>query len=79
MNDKEKIDNAYKRFLREVEGMSQCNHRNIVKFKQALRDADGDLYIIMEHCDEELDKKIKKDIEERGSPIEERKLINLVK
>ena len=31
--------------------MINNNHQNIVKFQQALRDAQGDLYIIMELCD----------------------------
>ena len=59
--------------------MSMCDHKNIVKFKEALRDADGDLYIFMESCDLELEGKIKKDIEESGSPIEERLLVDILR
>ena len=59
--------------------MSHCNHKNIVKFKQALRDAEGDLYIIMDHCEMDLDHKIKNDIEVSGGPIEERILIDMLK
>ena len=62
-NNKESIINAYTRFIREVESMSHCNHKNIVKFIHALRDSEGDLYIIMEHCDVDLKHKIKNDIE----------------
>ena len=68
--NKEKILTAYKRFIREVIGLSICEHKNIVKFIEALRDAEGDLYIIMDTCDFELDYKIKKEIEERGGPIQ---------
>ena len=59
--------------------MSHCNHKNIVKFKQALRDSEGLLYIIMDHCEMDLDHKIKNDIEVRGGPIEERILIDMLK
>ena len=59
--------------------MSNCNHKNIVKFKQALRDAEGDLYIIMEHCDMDLEHKIKKEIEDRGNPIEEIILVDILR
>ena len=31
--------------------MLSNNHKNIAKFKQALRDSKGNLYIIMEFCD----------------------------
>ena len=78
-NNKEKIVIAYKRFIREVIGMSMCDHKNIVKFKEALRDADGDLYIFMESCDLELEGKIKKDIEESRGPIEERLLVDILR
>ena len=79
MNHKEKIISAYKRFIREVESMSHFNHKNIVKFHQALRDAEGDLYIIMEHCDENLERKIKKDIYKEGGPIDESKLVEILR
>ena len=59
--------------------MSICNHMNIVKFKQALRDIKGDLYIIMELCDVSLLQKIEKDIEENGGPIEEKILIDILR
>ena len=59
--------------------MSHCNHKNIVKFKQALRDKEGDLYIIMDFCEPDLQSKIKKDIEERKGPIEERILVDFLK
>ena len=34
--------------------MSRCYHENIVKFIEAFRDKDGNLYIIMELCDDNL-------------------------
>ena len=67
------------RFIREVEGIRNCNHENIVKFIRALRDDKGDLYIIMDHCEMDLDHKIKNDIEVSGGPIEERILIDMLK
>ena len=32
--------------------MKNNNHKNIVKFKHAVRDIRGDLYIIMEFCED---------------------------
>ena len=34
--------------------MSKCYHENIVKFIEAFRDKHGNLYIIMELCDDNL-------------------------
>ena len=79
MGNKDKLVNVYKRFLAEVDAMIHNNHENIVKFKQALRDAEGDLYIIMDYCETDLYHKIKKDIEERGSPIEEKILVDFLR
>ena len=59
--------------------MRNCNHKNIVKFHQALRDSEGDLYIIMEHCSQSLEHKIKKEIEKEGSPIEESELVEILR
>ena len=42
---------AYKSFLAEVFIMFNSKHKNIIKLEQALRDSEGDLYIIMEFCD----------------------------
>ena len=50
-NIREKILDVYKRFLAEADTMLNNNHKNIAKFKQALRDSKGHLYIIMEYCD----------------------------
>ena len=50
-NDKDLMLFAYKRFIREVVGMRKCNHENIVKFIEALRNYEGDLFIIMDQCD----------------------------
>ena len=50
-NIREKILDVYKRFLAEADAMLSNNHKNIAKFKQALRDSKGNLYIIMEFCD----------------------------
>ena len=51
--------------------MSNFDHKNIVKFKEALRDIKGDLYIIMDCFDESLEHKIKNDIQNKGGPLEE--------
>ena len=51
MDDRERILDVYKRFLAEAKAMINNNQKNIVKFKQALRDSKGDLYIIMDLCD----------------------------
>ena len=34
--------------------MSHCNHANIVKFEEAFRDKQGNLFIILEMCDDSL-------------------------
>ena len=44
----------YQCYLREVENMSHCNHVNIAKFEEAFRDRDGNLFIILELCDDSL-------------------------
>ena len=51
-NNREKILDAYKRFIAEAEAMLNNNHKNIAKFEQSLRDSNGNLYIIMEYCNE---------------------------
>ena len=50
-SSKEDLIFIYKRFLAEVENMKTNDHKNIIKFKQALRDSQGDLYIIMDFCE----------------------------
>ena len=50
-NNKAKLLDVYNRFLAEVETMKTNNHKNVIKFKKALRDAEGDLYIVMDFCD----------------------------
>ena len=44
----------YQCYLREIENMSHCNHDNIVKFEEAFRDKYGNLFIILELCDDTL-------------------------
>ena len=78
MNDEKKIVDDYKRFIKEVERMSHCYHRNIVQLRHALRDTKEDLYIIMDLYDVDLEYRIKKDIEEKGGPIEEEQLIYIL-
>ena len=78
MNNKKEIIDIYKRFIREVEGVSNCTHKNIVKFIRALRDYRGKLYIIMEKCDIDLWHKIKNIIEEKGL-IEEKQLVKILR
>ena len=50
-NNKAKLLEVYNRFLAEVEAMKTSNHKNVIIFKQALRDVEGDLYIVMDFCD----------------------------
>ena len=38
----------YKYYLKEIEILRKTHHPNIVKFKEAFRDKDGNLFIIME-------------------------------
>ena len=47
--DYEKIIDAYKGFLTEVDMLSHSNHSNISGMIEALRDQQGNLYIIMEY------------------------------
>ena len=49
-------------FLKEIENLSHCNHVNIVKFEEAFRDTIGNLYIVMELCDDNLLKKRQKEL-----------------
>ena len=58
--------------------MSHSNHKNIAKFKQALRDDKGDLYIIMELCDCNLYEQRMKDVGEEGF-YEEAQIVNMLR
>ena len=42
--------------------MSHCNHANIVKFEEAFRDKLGNLFIVMEFCDDSLYHKREEDL-----------------
>ena len=53
-------------FLREIDNLSQCNHINIVKFVEAFRDGNGDLFLVMELCDENLFNKRDKELSDCG-------------
>ena len=44
----------YQCYLREIDNMSHCNHDNIVKVEEAFRDKHGNLFIILELCDDSL-------------------------
>ena len=44
----------YQCYLKEIENMSHCNHVNIVKFEEAFRDQQGNMYMVIELCDDNL-------------------------
>ena len=44
----------YQSYLKEIENLSQCHHVNVVKFVEAFRDRHGNLFIVMELCDDSL-------------------------
>ena len=52
----------YEYFLKEIENISHCNHLNIVKFEEAFRDIGGNLYIVMELCENTLFQKRVKEL-----------------
>ena len=58
--------------------MSQCNHDNIVKFEEAFRDKKGNLYIILELCEDSLFRKRDTDLG-KDKLYEERIIIGLLK
>ena len=69
---------VYQTYLKEIDYLSHCNHVNIVKFEEALRDKLGNLYIILEMCDDVLYHKRDLDLGENKF-YDERIIINILK
>ena len=65
-------------FLQEIENLSHCNHVNIVKFEEAFRDTNGNLYLVMELCDDNLFKKREKELG-TGKYYDQSDIIKIIK
>ena len=68
----------YQCYLKEIENMSHCNHINIVQFEEAFRDKIGNLFIVLELCDDSLYHKREEDLGE-DNYYEEKIIVGLLR